>query len=262
MDKMKIVSVAPANQPPIPEDVLRVEYKSGVDGLADLAFVRLARNSRLWIVAIHGHGSHADQLYTREDVRRTRVPEFERLGLNVLTPNLRDNAWMSPSAVADMHDLLGFARTEWLAERFIFFGGSMGGASNMIYAALHPDDVAAVVALGAVVDLPDYVRWCRQRSEAILREVADAIRDSYGGEPGDQPEVYRAHSPIYHTDRLTMPIFLTHGACDTLMPVEQPRRLAEKMRHSPVFRYDEIPGGGHDAPIGNTEGLRWVVKRI
>lgn len=259
---MNVVSIGPADRGPIPEDVLRLEYVSGHDGLRDWALARLAGDRRLWVVVLHGHGSHGDQLYTREDVRRVRVPEFERRRLSVLTPNLRDNAWMSPSAARDLRDLLQFVRDEWRAERFIFCSGSMGGTGNLIYAALHPTDVSAVVALGAVSDMAAYHSWCRERNQGVVREIADAIQAGYGGTPAEQPDTYHTHSPIHHTERLRMPIFLAHGECDSLMPVTQSRRFAESMARSTLFRYDEVTGGNHDSPLGKTEALDWAIKRL
>ena len=259
---MNVLSIAPCNRAPIPEDVLRLEYASSHDGCQDWALVRPAGNLDLWVVVVHGHGSHGDQLYTREDVRRVRVPEYERRQLSVLTPNLRDNAWMSPAAAHDLHDMLQFVRTEWKAKQFIFFSGSMGGASNLIYAALHPTDVAAAVALGAASDMAAYHHWCRERNQGVHRDIADAIEASYRGTPAEQPSVYREHSPIHHVERLRMPIFLAHGECDATMPVTQSRDFAERMTNSTNFRYDEIASGGHDAPLAKMEALDWVMERI
>ena len=259
---MQVLSIGPSNRAPIPEDVLRLDYLSSYDGGGDWALVRPAGNREIWVVVVHGHGSHGDQLYTREDVRRARLPPYERRQLSILTPNLRGNAWMSPAAAHDLHALIELVRTEWRASRFIFFSGSMGGTSNLIYAALHPADVAAAVALGAVSDMAAYHQWCRERSEGVVREIADAIETSYRGTPAELPSVYHEHSPIHHTERLGMPIFLSHGECDSTMPAAQSRRFAERMASSASFRYDEISGGGHDAPLWNTEALDWVMARI
>ena len=54
----------------------------------------------------------------------------------------------------------------------------------------------------------------------------------------------------------------SHGECDSTMPAAQSRRFADRMVSSASFRYDEIRGGGHDAPLSNTEALDWVMERI
>jgi pimeloyl-ACP methyl ester carboxylesterase len=206
---------------------------------------------------IHGHGSHGDQIFTRPDVRDAWYPLVTEKHLGLLSPNLRDNAWMSPAAVADLRELLGEMRLRFAAQKFILASGSMGGTSNLIYAVLHPNDVAGVVALGAAVDLEPYVEWCRKSAQpAVCGEIADAIETNYGP---DREAVYGRHSPLHHSDRLTMPVFLAHGERDTLMPVEPVRSLASAMRHQPNFRYREVPGGNHDSPLRlMREGLEWV----
>ena len=259
---MQVLSIGPSNRAPIPEDVLRLDYVSSYDGCRDWALVRPAGSRELWVVVVHGHGSHGDQLYTRDDVRRARLPQYERRQLSILNPNLRDNAWMSPAAAHDLHALLEFVRAEWHARRFLFFSGSMGGTSNLIYAALHPAEVAAVIALGAVSDMAAYHQWCRERNEGVVREIADAIETSYRGTPAEQPGVYHEHSAIHHAERLGMPIFLAHGECDAIMPVTQSRSFAERLANAANFRYDEVSGGGHDAALWNTDALDWVMERI
>ena len=148
-----------------PDGLRRIDYRSDLDGTADWALLRRARNGGTWIVNIHGHGSHGDQLFVREDIRRLWLPAFLDRGLGLLCPNLRGNAWMSPAAAHDLHALLGLVRSGYGAERFVLFGGSMGGTSNLVYAIRRPEDVAGVAALCAATDPAAYWRWCRTRTE-------------------------------------------------------------------------------------------------
>ncbi len=244
----------------IPPEVRRIEYASPVDDLRDWALVRPPDRGDTWAVMIHGHGSHGDQPYTRADVRRHRIEPILATGVGVLSPNLRDNAWMSPAAASDLQALLIWARSRHDARRFIFISGSMGGTSNLIYATLHPEDVAAVAALGAVADLPTYRTWCLQQPGAIQQEIAGAITRAYGGTPESVPDPYRLHSPIFHAERLTMPVFLAHGEKDTLMPVAQMRMLARKLSAHKNSTYIEIPGGNHDSPLFCEECAAWLKK--
>ena len=169
--------------------------------------------------------------------------------MGILTPNLRNNAWMSPAAIHDTSELLQYLRDEYTAERFIFASGSMGGTSNLIYAIHHPQNVSAIVALGAATDMTMYYQWCRQQGEGTCKEIADAIKDSYGGEPSDVPDIYAANSALEHCSNLTMPVFLAHGQSDQLMPIQHSRMLAEKMKDAESFAFREIPHGDHDSPL-------------
>ena len=148
--------------------------------------------------------------------------------------------------------------------RKISFLRSDGGTSNLIYAGLRPQNVAGIIARGAVCDLPAYHAFCRlqpgtaeaapydqaelARTQAIRQEIADSLELHYGGTPAEKPALYHAHSPLFHTENLqNIPIFLAHGTADALMPVSQSRRLAGALACHSRFTYIEIPGGNHDS---------------
>ncbi|NOY82437.1 MAG: prolyl oligopeptidase family serine peptidase [Kiritimatiellaeota bacterium] len=229
---------------------VRLEYRSRLDGRVDWSLALPGRGDT-WIVCLHGHGSHGDQLFTRIDLRADWVPAFRGRGLGILAPNLRDNAWMGPRAAHDLRHLLEYARTGFEARRFLFFSGSMGGTGSLIFAGLHPGLTHGVVALCPAADLSSYHRWCRsnQAKTPVLGEIADAIETAYRGTPAANPQVYRAHSALANAPRLQMPLVVVHGSGDRTIPVEQSRRLAERLARTSRFAYLEIPGGNHDSPL-------------
>jgi len=245
-----------------PEGIRRLDYESKCDGFKDWALLLPGQNSHLWIVVIHGHGSTGDQLYTRRDVREKWLPCFLKSGAGILTVNLRGNSWMGLAAAEDMHALTGFLRDEYGMRKSIFCSGSMGGTSNLIYGVLYPEDVSGIIARGAASDLTTYYQWCRQQDKPILREVAEAIKNSYGGTPDEIPDIYRKHSALLNAEKLVMPVFLSHGGADTIIPVEQSRTLADKMKHNKNFSYYEIPGGNHDSPLWETEDFNNLLQII
>lgn len=260
---MQIETSCPWEQEGMPAGVQRLAYRSRADRAPDWALIWPPARGDRWIVMIHGHGSHGDQIYTREDIRDLWLPEVRRMGYGLLTPNLRDNAWMGPRAASDLHDLLQYVRVEFRARRFIFASGSMGGASNLIYAVLHPDDVAAVVALCPATDPALYHRWCRDRNEGVLREIADAIESGYGGTPGQVPRNYQAHSAVQNATRLIMPVYVVHGVRDVVIPVSQSRRLAACMGDKADFVYQELPDGHHDSPLVSLPAaLDWIDRQV
>lgn len=257
----------PALQPALgehfPEGLLRLTYAGGGDAAPDWALLRPGARRDLWIVVLHGHGAQGDQLFTRRDVRDLWLPAFLATGAGLLTPNLRGNAWMGPAAAADLHALLEYLRAEFGLRRTLFCSGSMGGTGNLLYGALHPEDVGGIVARGAASDLATYWRWCRsQTGPDILRQIADAIQNAYGGTPDEAPAAYRRHDALRQAARLSMPVYLAHGGADAVIPVEQSRRLAERLCGKPDFCYREIPGGNHDSPLYDGCGLDWVLQRM
>ena len=246
------------------QSVTRLEYTSGYDGQSDWALLGGDLSSTMWIVFIHGHGSTADQIYTWPELRDTWLPAIKKQGAGIVSVYLRGNAWMSPAAACDLHDVLAYLREHYPVRTFVFLSGSMGGTSNLIYAALHPEDVAAVVALGAAVDLTKYYTWCREQpGPAVLTEIADAISRSYGGEPQEIPHIYNHHSALIHSDKLTMPVFFVHGQADAIMPFDQARLLRDKMSDVDSFRFQAIADGDHDSPLPYAaEGLEWVLRSL
>ena len=245
----------------LPPGLRRLEYQSAVDGVADWALIQPPTNGTRWIVCIHGHGSSGDQLWT-SSLTRPWLPVFQKRGSGILSPHLRGNAWMGPAAAADLHWLLKVVRAEFSATHFDFVSGSMGGTSNLIYAGLHPADAASVVALGPATDLATYLHWCRQKPAPILTEIADAIETAYGGSPATKSAMLTAHSPLANARHLTMPLYLAHGEADAIIPVTQSRKFASVLTCSPVFQYEEIPGGDHDAPIpAAARALDWVLSK-
>ncbi len=251
---MKILNKVPQNGNGFPDGVLKLDYQSSYDGLADWALILPGKNPDFWIISLHGHGSHGDQLYTRRDIRETWLPAFRGTGAGILTPNLRDNAWMNPAAVSDLHELLDYLRQEYGLRKTLFYSGSMGGTGNLIYAVRHPEDVDAVVSLGAASDLTSYLEWCLRQEKPVLREIAAAISSAY------TQEDLKKHSALLNADRLTMPVYFVHGGADAIIPVEQAEMLRDKLRDKPNFIYRQIPGGNHDSPLYDLNGMQTVTE--
>lgn len=247
----------------------RLTYTSDVDGIEDWAMMLPAQNQdaenqnenqNVWIINLHGHGSTGDQLYTRQDIRKSWLPHFIEQGYSVLSPNLRGNAWMSPEAVADLHALLNYLREHQNAKTFILASGSMGGTGNLIYATQKPHDVAGVVALCPATDLPSYLQWTKNHPDhPVIKQIHDAILQSYKHDAA----VIARHSALAKVNQLTMPVVVIHGDDDNAIPVEQAQTLASALEHQSNFTYHQLPGGNHDAPLWHmAEALSWVRQRV
>ncbi|MCF7853710.1 MAG: lysophospholipase [Candidatus Pacebacteria bacterium] len=231
-------------------NVERWEYSSPVDGRRDWALVRDGHDTTgRWVVVLHGHGATGDQIFTQEYLKQ-REREIAELGLGLLCPNLRGNAWMCPAAVDDLRFLLNLVRERRGASQFVFCSGSMGGTGNLIYAIRHPEDVAGVVALCPATDIGGYCEWAARSDLPVLQEIVAAIESSYGRERTMRQKEYAANSVVAHASRLTMPLAIIHGDADPIIPVSQSRNLVRRLREQNMqVWYKEIPGGDHNAPI-------------
>lgn len=242
--------------------VQRLDYTSTLDNAADWALLRHSDkpNGTTWVVHVHGHGSSGDQLFTRPDIRDIWLPRYMDRGFSLLSPNLRGNAWMGPAAVHDLNALLLEVTRRYSAQRFLLLSGSMGGTSNLIFAALHPQLVAGVVALCPATDVLTYRNWCKTNpNPPVLEAIRLAIDAGY--ERNDA--AMTAHSALRASARLTMPVYVCHGSADAIIPVSESRALASKMADVPHFRYDEIHDGNHDAPLAKMpEALDWLTAQL
>jgi pimeloyl-ACP methyl ester carboxylesterase len=275
---VEVLRVADAGDDPYPDGVQRLDYRSGLDRAEDWALLWEPREpkpdvaaggkdaTRTWAVYLHGHGSGGEQLFTRPDVRDNTLAAVRRQGWGALAPNLRGNAWMGPAAVDDLRGLLRVLRERYGAEQVVLIGASMGGSGVLAYAAVYPEDADAVIALCPATDVGAFHGWCRERrgqGPPVLQELADAIEHAYGGPPAERAEVYAGHSAVGGAARLTMPVFVSHGSADEIIPVEQPRRLAEVLEDRPTFKYHELPGGDHEAPLSDVaEAMAFILPQL
>lgn len=168
------------------------------------------------------------------------------------------NSWMGPLAEAGMMDLIAALRGRWPGLPLHLMGGSMGGSSALVFAVRHPEVLSGVIALCPAADMEQYYHWCWERvaQSPTLANIANAIRLHYGAAAHDLGKELHQRSALQNPGRLTLPVYLRHGDADALIPVDWTRQLAAKLKAMgrPV-QYDELPGGGHDAPI---DGIDWA----
>ena len=89
----------------------------------------------------------------------------------------------------------------------------------------------------------------------------------------DDPEPYRAASPVYNVAAGVPPFLVVHGTIDNLVPVEQARRLVAELRDAGTdVTYVELEGAphafdvfhstwAHDAVAGIVRYLTWILDR-
>lgn len=238
---MKFFELKEVNEPNFPKGLLKFGYDNGV---RDWGYIYPQSRCRIGVVVLHGHGSHGDQLFVRQDIKK-RVDNMLEHGMGIMSPNLRDDAWMCPEAVDDLKELILWAKKEFGWHKIIMASGSMGGTGNLIFAMLNPKLVDAVVALGAATDLPRYVEWLEQQELPICGAIREAILTSYRHDFG----LMERHSVYRNAEKLVMPVWYAHGASDQLIPISEARKLASKLKDKENFHFYEIPDGDHDSPL-------------
>ena len=239
-----------------PQDVI---FRSQHDGTEQRYVVQvpegfLTSSPRGVLIALHGHGSDRWQFVNqmRDECRAAR-DTAAIFNLLYVSPDYRaKTSWMGPAAAADLQQILTELRSQYQLEQVIVSGGSMGGTSALIFAVLHPDQVDGVVSLNGTANITEY------------RGFPDAIAESYGGTREAVPEIYRQRTAELFPERLTMPVAMTTGGRDTIVPPESCQRLAKVLEQQgrPVWLIHQ-PEGGHDTNyVDSLKAYAAVVNRV
>jgi pimeloyl-ACP methyl ester carboxylesterase len=225
---------------------LRIAYTSDFDGAEDWALFLPGDPEKHTIVYLHGSFGFADEIFVHEGVRDFWLARIVAGRHPLLSLNMRGTSYMSPAATDDLTGLLDYVREVLGVDDFVFLGGSGGASSAMAYAVMHPEQVHAVIAMG-MCDIFARLDFAAKSDQPALQELAATVFAAYGGSPDEKPELYEPRSVLAHADRLTMPVVLTMGECDAVIPVEETRKIAAAMAGRNNFTYVEVPGGAHDA---------------
>ena len=187
------------------------------------------------LIALHGHGSDRWQFVRdkRSECQATR--DFAAAhDLILVSPDYRaKTSWMGPLAEADLRQVIDDLHRQFRIGRIILAGGSMGGTSSLAFAAINPECIDGVVSMNGTANMLEY--------NGFEREIAEA----YGGSKLECPEVYRQRSAELFSDRLKLPIAVTTGGQDQVVPPESVVRLVHALQaqKSPVLSIHRDEGG-------------------
>lgn len=178
------------------------------------------------LIAFHGHGSDRWQFVkdARDECRAVRDIAARHRMIHVSPDYRARTSWMGPRAEADVVQIIEELKGRHRVNRVFLTGGSMGGTAALTFAALHPELVAGVASMNGTANLLEYTQF------------QEAIQESFGGTKAAIPEEYKRRSAEYWPERLSMPIGITTGGRDTLVPPESVERLVGvlKLMERPV----------------------------
>ncbi len=205
------------------------------------------------IVALHGHGADRHQVPddSRDECRAMR-DIASQFGMILISPDYRaSTSWMGPAAELDMLQIIRELRARYKIAKLFICGGSMGGTSALVFTALHPELVDGVCALNPTANMLEYDNF------------QDAIAESYGGTKKDCPNEYRKRSPELVPERFTMPLSITTGGLDTVVPPQSAMRLAAAAaKFNPDILLVHRPETAHLTNYGDAiAALEFVISR-
>jgi dipeptidyl aminopeptidase/acylaminoacyl peptidase len=112
-------------------------------------------------------------------------------------------------------------------DQVCIYGFSFGGYAALMGVIKEPDLYQCAAAGGGVYEL-----------ELMYR--ADDINDLLWGKEylksaiGNDKEVLKQNSPVYHTDKIKVPVFIEHGKNDSRVPIKQAKLLVKALKDSGV----------------------------
>ncbi len=123
-------------------------------------------------------------------------------------------------------------------KRICIMGASYGGYAALAGATLTPDKYACAVSVNGLSDPEELLKDAGRTSRA-----GEWWRTSMGADDMDH---LRKVSPLRHAEDARIPILMLHGVEDTVVPVEQSRRMNAKLqRAGRDVRYIELGGDDH-----------------
>lgn len=172
------------------------------------------------LIALHGHGADRWQFIRdpRDECRAARDVAAAH-GMIYVSPDYRaKTSWMGPKAEADLVQIIGELKKTHRVSRVFLCGGSMGGTASLTFAALHPELVDGVASMNGTANLVEYAGF------------PDAIAASFGGSKTAMPEEYKKRSAEFWPERFTMPVGITAGGKDSVVPPHSVVRLANELK--------------------------------
>ncbi len=206
------------------------------------------------LIALHGHGSDRWQFVNdgRDECRAARDAAAAEKMIFVSPDYRARTSWMGPAAEADLLQILEELRAKYRIARVVLSGGSMGGTGALTFAALHPQRIDGVVSMNGTANLVEYDQF------------QEAIAASFGGSKRERPEEYRQRSAELNAARLSMPIALTTGGLDRLVPPDSVQRLAEGLaKRDRRVRLIHRPEVGHETKYADAmEAFGFVFSQL
>lgn len=202
------------------------------------------------LIALHGGGADRWQYATaaRDECRAARDIAV-RYGMVYLCPDLRGaGADMGPKPEADLMQIIRTIRKKYKIDKVFLVGASLGACNSLSFAALHPEMVNGVSAQNAHAN--------------YFEDHDDTVRQSLGGLPKDIPLEYKKRSAEYWPERFTMPVAITVGGQDGVVPPQSARRFIGVLKAigAKTLLIDR-PETGHSTDYDDTiAALDFVVK--
>jgi len=145
------------------------------------------------------------------------------------------------------------------ARRVGIAGHSRGGSAVLRAAAKD----ARVRSTAALAGPTDYERWTRGIQHYSPSTYSSSIK-RYGVAPDEDPEYFRAISPISYARQIKTPVLIVQGASDLRTPADHAQWMYDALVAAghPRVQLEMLQGMGHSFETGGGYGFETVVAIV
>ncbi len=236
----------------------KISYRSRADGVTIPAFVFQPLETK-------GPGEHAALVWVHENIRGhlyehyiAYIREATARGFVVIAPEYRgsigygqahydaiDYGGAEVDDVVTAVSVLGIRYPAVDPTRIGIVGWSHGGMIALLGIFRNPGMFKAGATVAPVINLFHRLAW---RGVDRLLAIIDP-HNRLGGPPSERQDVYRERSPLFHVDKLSIPLLVHLADNDADVNIEEGMQLVDALRaRKPALADTKVyrgPIGGH-----------------
>ncbi len=228
-----------------------------MDGHVDRYLVEYSKTPSTGLVVVYLHSGlyDADQAFCSDTWCSGHLRDVVMdMGGTYISPDLRGDNWMNSTAESDLMEIVRLETEDIKDRKIILAGVSMGASGALVFAGRHPDLVRGVIALCPATDMSGLYDHLINEEGLFYDHIAKSIATAYGATPDEMPDIYRERSAMTYVEKLEMPVVITHGAKDRIVPVSHSSNLATRLEKAGrAVKYIEYPDGSHQTPIEKSD---------
>lgn len=109
--------------------------------------------------------------------------------------------------------------------RIGIYGAGFGGYSALHGACFHSDLYACAASYSGFINLFTYLKEVPPYFKPYLQMYYETV-----GNPETEPELIKSMSPVFHSDQITIPVFIAQGGRDSWSTVNETNQFVQKLK--------------------------------
>jgi len=177
-------------------------------------------------------------------------------GVLCMTPLARGSHDYMGLQMTAVEECLADVRRRYPVSRLYVIGHSMGGTGTWLFAQRHVGEISGLAPWMGNADPDAWKGVWEEEQRPVLSPAGRACQMAQ-----------RARMAVARVGQLAgrpdLPIYIGHGADDTIVPVGHSDSMAEKLRAlgAKNLRYDRFDGVGHGGfPVSRGEQIAWLLS--